>query len=268
MAADSLLENGDLRVKRCRHGLMLYSVNDFYIGRSLDLYGEYSEQEVALYKQLLRPGGVVVDAGANIGALTVYFAQAVGAQGAVLAFEPQRVMFQMLCANLALNKIGNVRVWQAGLGASAGQASVRPLDYDTLSNFGDLTLRPEGPGEIVQVTPLDSLNLPRCDLIKIDVQGMEGEVLNGARATIARCQPLLYIENDIREKSPALIGALLALGYRLYWHLPYLFDPNNFFGNSENVFDITASVNMLALPQSDTRRVELKQITAPFRPVV
>ena len=57
--------------KDCRHGRLSYLLHDAYIGRSLDVYGEYSEGELELFRQLLRPGDVAVDVGANIGALTV-----------------------------------------------------------------------------------------------------------------------------------------------------------------------------------------------------
>jgi hypothetical protein len=50
-----------MRVKRCRHGLMLYNSSDIYIGRSLDLYGEYSHGEADVFERLLRPGMIAVD---------------------------------------------------------------------------------------------------------------------------------------------------------------------------------------------------------------
>ena len=76
--------------KDCRHGKLMYLLNDAYIGRSLDVYGEYSEGEIDLFRQLLRPGDVAIDVGANIGALTVPMARLVQPGGAVVAFEPQR----------------------------------------------------------------------------------------------------------------------------------------------------------------------------------
>src|SRR5262245_11832458 len=65
-------------LKNCRHGSLLYNRNDQYIGRSLDLYGEYCEARVETVRQLLKPGDVVVDVGAYIGHNTVFLARAVG----------------------------------------------------------------------------------------------------------------------------------------------------------------------------------------------
>ncbi len=59
--------DGFNRLKNCRRRLMLYNKNDMYVGRSLDVYGEFCEEEVAVFDQLLRPGMTVLDIGANIG---------------------------------------------------------------------------------------------------------------------------------------------------------------------------------------------------------
>lgn len=87
-----------------------------------------------------------------------------------------------------------------------------------------------------------------CHFIKIDVEGMEGDVLAGAVETINRFRPALYVENDRKEKSTELIERLLGLDYRLYWHLPPLFNRKNFAGHEEDVFGQIVSVNMLCLP--------------------
>lgn len=75
-------------VKECRHGKMIYNKNDMYIGRSLDRYGEYSEGEVDLFRQIVHQGDTVLEVGANLGAHTLALALLVGEGGCVHAFEP------------------------------------------------------------------------------------------------------------------------------------------------------------------------------------
>jgi FkbM family methyltransferase len=243
-------DSGPNRLIRARHGWMLYNRHDTYIGRSLELYGEFSEAENDLFQQILQPGSVVVEAGANIGAHTVVLARSAGPQGAVYAFEPQRVIFQLLCANLALNGHTHVVCRCEALGDAAGTINVPHLDYRVSANFGGLQLGGEGPGEKVPVSTIDSLQLKRCNLIKVDVEGMELAVLRGAAETIERCRPVLYVENDRLQNSPPLIEYLMSLGYLLYWHLPPLYHPANYFHNPQNVFGKIVSSNMLCVHRS------------------
>jgi FkbM family methyltransferase len=258
-----LLANGSVRIKRTRHGLMAYNINDAYVGRSLDCYGEYSRGETLLFAQLAAPGACVLDVGANIGALTLALAQIVGPRGAVVAIEPQRIVYQLLCANLALNEVGNVRAIQTAAGREAGQTFVPIADHSKPGNFGGIELSNEG-GEPVEVLTIDSLQLPDCQFIKIDVEGREQSVIAGATATIARSRPVLYVENDRRHQSADLIRQIQKLGYTCYWHLPPLFHPDNFYRNPNNVFPGIVSVDMLCLPNSDTRKVEgLRPVTGP-----
>jgi FkbM family methyltransferase len=259
-----LLDSGILKLKHCKHGPMMFFASDTHIGRSLDLYGELSEPEIDLFRGFLRPGMVAVDVGANIGTHTVCFAQSVGPSGRVFAFEPQSVLHQLLVGNVTLNGCANVIAENKALGASAGSVVVPFLDYAREGNFGALELGAWAQGETIPVATLDSYALPICHLIKIDVEGMERDVLEGAHTTIARHRPLLYVENNKPERSRDLIAWLLTNHYRPYWHLPPLFNPKNFFGETKNVFGITISANMLCVPKSRPSRVEgLREITSP-----
>ena len=204
---------------------------------------------------MIKPDDVVVEVGANIGAHTVFLAQHVGPGGIILAFEPQRVIFQTLCANIALNNLTNVACFQQALADAPGQIVVPSLDYQAQGNFGGLALGAFVHGESVPVVTLDSLELRRCDFLKVDVEGMEQAVLQGARQTIARLQPVLYVENDRPEKSNTLVRCIDSLGYTMYWHRPLMFNPHNFFGSPENVFGNTASFNMLCISRSSRRQV-------------
>jgi FkbM family methyltransferase len=237
----------------------MYLLNDAYIGRSLDVYGEYSEGEIDLFRQLLRPGDVAIDVGANIGALTVPLARLVQPGGAVLAFEPQQAIFDILCNNLRTNGLSNVQAFRRAVGSAVGKIRVPPLDYQRADNFGGVALGGTS-GDEVQLVTVDSLGLPRLRLLKVDVEGMEHGVITGARATIERLKPALYVENDRAEHSRALISLLFDVGYRLWWHITPLFNPQNFFGHPRDIFGEVVSFNMIGFPRSDAPSLPFPEI--------
>jgi FkbM family methyltransferase len=243
---------------------MMFLANDSFVGRSLDLYGEFSEGEPRLFGAILRPGDTVVEVGANIGAHTLYLAGQVGPRGKVFAFEPQRPLFHLLCGNLALNEIFNVYALLAAGGREAGKIRVPLADYSSPHNFAGLSLGGSGSGEEVEVIPVDALGLAALRLLKVDVEGMESEVLAGAAQTIKRLRPVIYVENDREDSSPHLIAQIRDFGYRLWWHLPPLYSPDNFAGNEENVFPGVVSVNMLCLPAELPHRIDsLREVSGP-----
>jgi Methyltransferase FkbM domain len=102
---------------------------------------------------------------------------------------------------------------------------------------------------VPQVT-LDSLDLPACRLIKIDTEGMESQVLDGARGLIARCRPLLYVENNEPGGSKLLSERLDTLGYVARWSMFPYFDPNNFYANTVNIWpSIASAANLICAPK-------------------
>ena len=259
-----LLENGPIRTKRCRHGIVSYFATDTYIGGSFDRYGEFCEGEVALFRQIVRPGQTVLDVGANIGAHTLFFGHAVGRRGRVYAFEPQRIIHGLLCTNVALNDMTNIYPMHAAVGRENGTISVPHIDYGVSGNFGGLSLAERPAGEGVPLVTIDGLGLAACHFIKIDVEGMEYEVLEGAKQTIGRYRPYLYAENNRRDKSPALIKALLDLGYRLYWHLAPYYNDANFFGNRNNVFGRTVACNLFCLSRQTQQKISgMQEVSSP-----
>ena len=151
---------------------------------------------------------------------------------------------------MALNGRRNVRCRCEALADAAGEICVPAMNYDAEANFGGLGLGGYQSGEKVPVATIDGLQLPRCDLVKVDVEGMELPVLRGAAGTIQKFRPILYVENDRVESSPALIAYILSLGYKLYWHLPPLYRAANFFENPTNLFGNIVSSNMLCIHAS------------------
>lgn len=233
-----------------KHGRMLVNRHDVYIGRSLIELGEFSEGEVDLFRQVLPPGGVVVEAGANMGAHTVPLARLVGPAGRVFAFEPQRIIFQLLCANVALNSLTNVQTYWSAVGDVEGELLVPEMDYARANNFGGLGLEGRTSGEKVPLRTIDSLQLARLNLLKADVEGMEQAVLAGARQTIERCRPLLYVENDRTDKSAQLLALVKGSGYRAFAHAPPLYSANNYFQQPSNPFGNIISMNIFAVHTS------------------
>src|SRR5580658_2411383 len=181
MSRSRLLESEDYnQLAAGRDGYFLYNRNDYYIGRSIEQYGEYNALEMKLFRQFCTAGHVVIEVGANIGAHTVGLARLVGQQGRVLAFEPQRLPFQTLCANVALNSLENVDCFWAAVSSQDGFIDVPDLNPRKNFNFGAVTLVDAQSGRWVPCHTLDHhITLPRVDLIKIDVEGMEADVLRG-----------------------------------------------------------------------------------------
>lgn len=237
------------RIVESRYGYILYNKNDIYVGRSFENYGEFSESEADLFRQICVHGDRVVDVGANIGAHTLVLARQVGQSGRVYAFEPQRVVFQTLCANMAINSIGNTECFQVAVSNEPGFVNIPDIRYDLEGNFGGFEIEKFSQSGIkTKVVSLDEiLDVPTLKLIKIDVEGMELGVIKGAKETIRQHSPVLYIENDRTDRSKALIEEIRSLDYRMFWHRPPLFNPDNYANNPDNIFGGISSVNMLCL---------------------
>jgi FkbM family methyltransferase len=234
-----------------RHGRLTFFEDDEFVGRSLALYGEYSEEECVVFQKCLRPGQTVVEVGANIGAHTVPIAKIVGETGRVLAFEPCAEIAKLLSANLEQN---HVLSWCHVLVMAAGDTQ-RRVYVPRLGELGHKNFgRIEIPNETASLnsTPMetiDSFDLDALHFLKIDAEGSELAIIRGARETIERHRPIIYCENDREEKSAALIAELIELRYRLYWHRPPLFSPLNARLNQKNVFGGIVSLMMVCVPE-------------------
>jgi hypothetical protein len=81
-------------LKKCRYGLTIYNNIDMWVGRSIEKYGEYSESEVQVFRDIIKQGDVVLDVGANIGCHTMAMSRLVGHGGIVFSYEPETQQFQ------------------------------------------------------------------------------------------------------------------------------------------------------------------------------
>ncbi|MEN8515098.1 FkbM family methyltransferase [Burkholderia sp. RS02] len=227
------------------HGTMIVNRNDYNVAASGGVYGvgqqilqqsSYDVSEVAFVLALLSrrqqyfgDGVVAIDGGANIGVHTIEWARHMHGWGRVLSFEAQEVIYYALAGNIALNNCLNARAKLAALGEHNGELIVPQPDYFAHASFGSLELRQQGNtedigqrisydpsnGTRVPMISIDSLGLERVDFFKLDVEGMEVDVLRGARHMLQTLKPILAIE-IIKSDQAAIKGMLDEFGYRYF----------------------------------------------------
>lgn len=226
---------------------MLDETRGYGVGYQILETSTFDPGEVEMVLKLLEArrrhhgdGIIAIDCGANIGVHTIEWAKAMTGWGSVLAIEAQERIYYALAGNIAINNCFNAIAIHAAVSSEGGTLGIPKPDYLTASSFGSLELRqregnefigqPINYADTVEIRKLaiDEFDLPRVDLIKLDVEGMELEALEGAKATIRRSTPVLLIEK-IKAEAPALKGWLSAYGYA--------------------VFDV--GINMLAVHTSD-----------------
>ena len=198
-----------------KYGLYVANKNDQFIGKSILNNGTWCEHEIKAMRILLSHGDSVVEVGSNIGSHTLALAQHVGASGRVYAFEPQRLCFQSLCANAALNSIENIFAYNMGCGEKEATMRIGELNPRKAQNFGGFQLEQSTGSTEVEVKPLDNCKIDRCRLIKLDVEGMELQVLKGAKNLIANCQPIIFFESH-GDEAYLIQDYLTQFGYNIY----------------------------------------------------
>ena len=210
---------------------------DEYLGQAFIRTGGYGWIEYEAWKPFLKPDSVVLDIGANFGSHTFHFATTCY-DGMVYAFEPQKQLFFMLCGSIALQNRKNIQPYLLAVSDHTGEIEVPQFDYRARNNFGGVGLQDGHRGEIVELTTIDSYNITKVDFMKIDVEGMEIDVLKGAVSTIKRCLPVISVEADRPAKTAEVREFLESLGYDVYWHCPPLGE----------IWPGVCSCNFLAVP--------------------
>jgi FkbM family methyltransferase len=177
------------------------------------------------FKQLIdifiKPGDTVIDCGANFGYNSVLMGKKLNNKGLLIAFEPQRIIYQQLNGNLIINNIFNSITYQSALGNNNEPTTMTPVNYDsTWINIGDTSVG-DG-GEEVSVYKLDDFILDNVNFIKIDVQGYELFTLEGAKDLITTHLPDLFIEIEPHQlikfdiSSDQLIDYIKSFGYKIF----------------------------------------------------
>jgi FkbM family methyltransferase len=225
------------------------------VGYQLLETASFDAEEVTLAVNLLMTrrrlygdGVVAIDCGANIGVHTIEWATHMNGWGSVLSIEAQERIYYALAGNIAINNCFNAIAIHAAVSSESGVLSIPTPNYLVPSSFGSLELRQRSGNEFigqaidytqntstVRKIALDDFKLPRLDLIKLDVEGMELEALEGTKETIKRTHPIMLIEK-IKADAGELGQWLTAHGYEM----------------------LDAGINMLVIHTSDKTLAELK----------
>jgi FkbM family methyltransferase len=200
-----------------------------HVQRWIYFFGVYEESTVRWFRQRLGAGMVVLDIGAHVGQYSLIAASAVGPSGRVHSFEPSPVNFRRLAANLEMNEFRNVQVHQLAVSDTAGEAT---LFVPSHNNQGEASLQADQDDAQhvkVECVTIDQwarsadLGSPaRIDLVKIDVQGLEGKVLKGAQEAFLRFRPVIVCEFEERflrgmgSSSVDLKTRLIENGYSIH----------------------------------------------------
>eukprot|EP00439_Symbiodinium_sp_Y106_P038966 s3571_g4.t1 len=213
-------------------GVPLYwitPVYDYVVSNFIRKEGTYEPMELEVFRNLVKEGDVVCDIGSHVGSYSIPLAFHVGEQGRVHAFEPFRIVFQLLTGNVALNGLYNVYTRNVALGERSEILRVQSPALKRSSNIGATSvyyqakpvygenhvLQYEGE-EFVKVETLDSFQIEQVHFMKIDVEGALDKVLRGGQETIERNRPVIACEHG----EPTAPELLMAWSYRCILVLP------------------------------------------------
>jgi FkbM family methyltransferase len=175
--------------------------------------GSYERRKQEAFAASIRPGQVVFDAGAHVGFYTLLASRRVGAEGAVVAFEPLPRNLAYLREHVRLNGVRNVEVVDAAVGEQEGVARFREGP-----NSSSGAVDAGGALEAPMVT-LDSFvacaRAPRLDVIKMDIEGGEAAALRGGLETLRRFHPVVFLATHGPDAHAECLELLSSLGYGL-----------------------------------------------------
>ena len=172
--------------------------------------GSYEAAKQRTIMELVRPGMVCWDVGANVGFYTLLLAELVGACGRVFAFEPVPRNVELLQRHVEMNGYQNVRILHCALGDFDGEIGFDPGPNTSMGHIaarGPLMVPCSRAGTLLAAGEVEA-----PDVIKIDVEGAEADVLRGARRTMER-HPVIFLATHGENVHRACVDLLTASGY-------------------------------------------------------
>ena len=254
-----------MSVVSTRFGRMQIIDADKIISRALALYGEWAMDELGLLAQLITPGMCVLDVGAFIGTHTLAFSEFTGQKGKVYSFEPRKEIYDILSANIDLNDCQNVTTRNMGLAEAERTIELQSININEGINFGGLALAVNESSLIsntykVRVSTIDGLEIEKIDVIKLDVEGMERRVLDGAIETISRDRPLVFCECNSLSDGNEILEFCQVHHLDTFGFLASAYNPDNFNAINENIFGSAKEFALVLIPREKTAET-LQKIT-------
>lgn len=209
------------RACRTRFGMIQYMPGPEPLPTSIEHYGQYLQSHVDILRGLIPSGAVVAEVAAGIGLHSIALASMVGSDGQILAIERSRILSQILRQNMTANDVKSVSV----MPSSVAEAS------------------------------LDELKLEWLHVLKINDSAQASEMLGMSESTLWRHRPVLFLAQQSREALNGQARLVADFGYRCWCIDSPLFDPANFNGRNDDVFQGANSLALLAIPEEREPRM-------------
>jgi FkbM family methyltransferase len=221
----------EFEIAQSMFGNFVVNIHDL-IGNYIHKTGTWEPFLYEFYSPILTKEDICVDAGANLGFHAVQFGRQCKK---VYAFEPQPMVYNQLCANILFNDLNDVVVpHRLGLGEQSDTKQMWAIEnenFGAVYNWGGRGIEHDQAAfksdevrehDQITIVPLDSINIPHCELFKIDIQGYEWYAFQGAKNLISKNKPVILLESNPgrSELDKQVLAMLSDLGYQGFrYHL-------------------------------------------------
>lgn len=225
-----------------QYGTINYYKNDQHMIEQYENQVFFEQEYILQYlSKYVLEACTIIDIGAHVGSHSIMY-KAINPSAIVYCFEPQKMLYKLLCLNISNNNLYNIYSYNNAVGESVydaqmnpystdGENSMRNIEYGSSNVFNLAGVQIGSGGENVKVISLDALKVNKCDFMKIDVEGYEPNVIMGAREMIRSCRPVISFEVN-QKKSPNIntttVEMLESLGYSCHraWQDNWIALPN------------------------------------------